>query len=640
MEPQRTQRKLTTILAADVEGYTRVMRADEEETLKTLGECREIIDGLIARHEGRVFSTGGDSVLAEFGSAVEAVRCAISCQEEIASRNAELADDRKLLFRIGINIGDVMVRDDDLFGDGVNVAARLEGLAQPGGVCVSSSVFEQVKHKLSLGFEDLGPQEVKNISEPVSAYRLVPGSVSVSADAPAAAKPIGGKRWRMPAMVAAAVLAIVAGGGAWWWQAQAPDLEPADLAKRVVPLPDKPSIAVLPFANLSGEAEQESFADGISEDLTTQLSKISGLFVISRTTTFQYKGRAVDIRKLAQDLGVRYVVEGSVRRGGNDIRVNAQLIDAATGGHLWAETFDGPVGEVFALQDRINEKIVAALKVRLTPDELARVAYRGTENVAAYDAFLRGERFRLHSKVRVDKEAIREYERAIALDPNFSAAHAALGLVLWDRWEPGNSAGRREDTTRAHRLANTALALGEDPATHTLLAKIHLIEKGDYTRAEAEARKAIAVDPNNSEGLATLAEVLLYTDRAEAAIQLLQKAMRLDPGFPYSYQILMAQARFEQKLYRDVIDLLTTVCEGAISQENTRPCQFYGASAYGYLGEIETGQKVLKLSNFAGGDRHQFLNDVEVIVALWFPFKNVASREHLIEGIRMALAID
>ena len=397
---------------------------------------------------------------------------------------------------------------------------------------------------------------------------------------------------------------------------------------------------MLPFANLSGEAEQESFADGISEDLTTQLSKISGLFVISRTTTFQYKGRTVDIRQLAQDLGVRYVVEGSVRRGGNDIRVNAQLIDATTGGHLWAKTFDGPVGEVFALQDRINEKIVAALKVQLTPDELARVTYRGTENLEAYDAFLRGERFRLHSKVRAHEEAMREYERAIELDPKFGAAHAALGNVLWNRETFETGGGTSEGLVRAQELANTALTLGDDPATHILLAKINLMEMGGYTRAEAEARKAIATDPNNSEGLATLAEVSLYTNRPEVAIQLLQKAMRLDPGFPISYQILMAQARFEQKRYRDVINLLTTVCEGAFSQSIIRPCQYYGASAHGHLGEIEAGRMVLKLSNFPGGDRYQFLNAVEVNVAIRFPFENESSREHLIEGIRMALQID
>ncbi len=262
MTEERIQRKLTTILAADVEGYSRLMHADEEATLKTLGDYREIIDGLITRHDGRIFSTGGDSVLAEFGSAVEAVRCAISIQEEIASRNTELADDRKLMFRIGINVGDVMVRDDDLFGDGVNVAARLEGLAEAGGVCVSGSVFEQVKNKLSLGFEDMGPQEVKNIAEPVSTFRLVPGSVSVTATE----TPSTATRWRMPA-IAAATVVILAAGVVGWWQPWVPDVEPASVDKMAFKLPDRPSIAVLPFTNMSGDKEQAYFADGITDDI-------------------------------------------------------------------------------------------------------------------------------------------------------------------------------------------------------------------------------------------------------------------------------------------------------------------------------------------------------------------------------------
>ena len=262
MESEGVKRKLTTILAADVEGYTRLMRADEEATLKTLGEYRDVIDGLIARHEGRVFSTGGDSVLAEFGSAVEAVRCAISCQEEIASRNAELADDRKMMFRMGINVGDVMVRDGDLFGDGVNVAARLEGLAEAGGVCISGSVFEQIRHKLSLGFEDMGRQEVKNIEEPVSAYRLVPGPVSASAGATAVTEASDGKRWRVPAIAAAVVVIIAAGGLAFWWP-RAPGIEPASVERMAFPLPDKPSIAVLPFTNMSGDPEQAMATNAI-----------------------------------------------------------------------------------------------------------------------------------------------------------------------------------------------------------------------------------------------------------------------------------------------------------------------------------------------------------------------------------------
>ncbi len=323
------------------------------------------------------------------------------------------------------------------------------------------------------------------------------------------------------------------------------------------------------------------------------------------------------------------MVEGSVRRGGENLRINAQLIDAATGGHLWAETFDGPAGDVFALQDRINAKIVSALKVQLTPDEKARVLYRGTENIAAYDAFQRGERFRLHSKVRAENEAILEYERAIELDPSFGAAYAALGHVLWHRARFKGGGTPTADRTRVQELVNAALDLREDPRTHTLLAKIYLFDKDDHARAEAEARKAIDIDPNSSEGLATLAEILLYTNQAEAATEILQMSMRLNPGFPNSYQILLAQAWFEQKRYRDVINLLETVCEGASIWRHYRTCRYYRASAHGHLGELKSGRE--------GTDLYIFSDGWETVIVIWFPFKYESSREHLMEGVRKIL---
>ena len=296
-------------------------------------------------------------------------------------------------------------------------------------------------------------------------------------------------------------------------------------------------------------------------------------------------------------------------------------------------------GEVFALQDRINGKIVAALKVKLTPGEKARVVYRGTENVEAYDAFLRGERFRLHSKLRAYKEAIREYESAIELDPKFGAAHAALGHALWNRAKYSGDGLRMEDVIRYKQLAETALNLGEDPTTHTLLAKIYLMDKGDHARAEAESRKAVEIDPNNPEGLMSLAEVLLYTERAEMAIQLLQNAMRRDPGFRSSYQFLLAQAQFEQKRYRDAIRVLTTVCEGAFAWPYYRLCRYYGASSHGHLGEIETGWKLVRplLESYGGGSSKNLMGRVETILTILYPFKNEVSREHLIEGVRLVL---
>ncbi len=346
MEPTGVKRKLAVILAADVEGYSRLMGADEEATFKTLSAYREIIDGLIARHDGRIVGTAGDSVLAEFGSAVEAVRCAVEIQRELEKRNAELPEDRKMHFRIGVNLGDVMVEGDNLLGDGVNVAARLEGLAEPGGICLSGMVHQSIEGKLDLAFADLGEQQVKNIAKPVRAYKVLvePGAAAATVSGP---------------------------------------------QPRRSPVPDKPSIAVLPFINMSADPEQEYFSDGITEDLITDLAKISGLFVASRNAVFRYKGEAVEPQRVSQELGVRYVLEGSVRKAGDRVRISAKLIDPPTGYHVWAERYDRVLTEVFALQDEITAKIVTALEVKLPEGEQEQVARRYTENLEAYDYFLR-----------------------------------------------------------------------------------------------------------------------------------------------------------------------------------------------------------------------------------------------------------
>ncbi len=628
MSEEGVERKLTTILATDVVGYSRLMGADEVGTLAALKAHRkELIDPKAAQYGGRTVKLMGDGALMEFGSVVDAVKFAIEVQCAIRERYADAPEDRRISYRIGINIGDIIVEDEDIYGDGVNIAARLEGLAEPGGICISDMVWQGVEGKLECAFENLGEQQVKNIEKPVRIYRVL---LEPEPHAPPATNrgSAAARTWGLAAVVA---LLVIGAAAAWYLLAYDPATR--ELAEA---LPDKPSIAVLPFANLSGEPEQESFADGISEDLTTQLSKISGLFVISRTSTFKYKGQAIDIRELAQELGVRYVVEGSVRRGGDQIRINAQLIDTTTGGHLWAESYDGASGEVFSLQDRINGNIVAALKVQLMPEEQERVTYRGTDNVEAYDAFLRGERIRLYAKVRAHEDAIREYERAIELDPKFGAAHAALGDVIWSRamFETYGGGPKRDELARAHTLADKAVELGEDPLAHTLLAKIFLIQKVDHQRAEAEARKANALDPNNTESLVMLAEVLLYTDKVGAAIELLKGAMRLNPGFPTTYRLLLAQALFEQRQYRDALDQLTTACKGAISQTYDLPCVSYTVSAYGHLGEIESGRNFGKSIAGRGANIAQGIERLETEIILRFPFKVEASREHLISGIR------
>ncbi len=504
MAEEKVTRKLTTILAADVEGYTRLMRADEEATLKTLGEYREICDGLIARHDGRVFSMGGDSVLAEFGSAVEAVRCAISWQEEISSRNAELADDRKLMFRIGINVGDVMVRDGDLFGDGVNVAARLEGLAEPGGVCISGSVFEQIKHKLSLGFEDMGPQAVKNIADPVRAYRVL--------------------------------------------------LSPTSAFDALSPLPDKPSIAVLAFENMSGDPEQEFFADGMVDEIITELSRFPDLFVIARNSTFTYKGRAVKVQDVGRELGVAHVVEGSVRKAGNRVRITVQLIDAATGNHIWAERYDRELVDIFELQDEITRAIVGVLPGRVELAATARLKRKRLSDMAAYDYVLAGKIH--HDRVTRDDniEALRLLDKAIELEPDYAAAWAWKACTLGQALD----FGFRDDPEGVYRQAleaiEKALMLDEnDVNCHRLLCEVNM-EGRRLDQAQLHHDKAFQLNPNDVRIVAQRGELLTWLGKHEEGAAWVEKAMRLDPFATHKRAHLLGRALHAARHYAAAVD--------------------------------------------------------------------------------------
>ncbi len=629
MAEDKVTRKLTSILAADVEGYTRLMRADEEATLKTLDEYREIIDGLIARHDGRVFSTGGDSVLAEFGSAVEAVRCAISCQEEISSRNAELADDRKLMFRIGINVGDVMVRDGDLFGDGVNVAARLEGLAEAGGVCISGSVFEQIKHKLSLGFEDMGQQEVKNIAEPVSAYRLVPGQASAAATT--ATKPSDGKRWRMPAIavVVAVLFAIV--GGALWWQPWAPDVEPASLEKMVLPLPDKPSIAVLPFDNMSGDSEQAYFADGMTDDLTTGLSKLSGLFVISRSSTFTYKGKPVKVRQVAEELGVRYVLEGSVRRVGDQVRINAQLIDALSGYHVWAEKYDGSLADVFALQDRVTANIINALAVTLTPEEREDVDSFGTTIIDAHDAFLQGQSFYFRDTPEDNAKAEAYFKRAVELDPEFARASTALAKVYLKGARPDWGDALQLNWRDAYRLASLNL----ERAAGKRISDVHVVRawlaipKHQLDVAVMEAERALELSPNEVDALEAMSEALIFTGKPDEGRKLAEQAMRLNPTLPARALYLVGLSHFAEGSFQEA----ATHIERALRYAPT-VSEYAGvlAAAYGYLGLEEKAGRAYETFSKAWVTKRPSVEQA----MFYLPVSDARILENLADGLEMA----
>ena len=609
------ERRLAAILAADVEGYTRLMRTDEEATLETLSDYREVIEGLIARHEGRVFSEAGDSVLAEFGSVVEAVRCAVEIQEDLATRNAELPEDRALCFRIGITIGDVMVRDDDLFGDGVNVAARLEGLAEATGICISGSVFEQVKHKLSLGFEDMGPQKVKNIAEPVSAYRIVPGPVAVAAGAATAPVPRPAARWRIPAIAAVVALVLAVGAVAVWQTRPGPSPEPRETATKTdavgprpaLPRPGEPSIAVLPFANMSGDPGQESFSDGITEDIITDLSKVPGLSVSARNSVFTYKGKAVKVQQVAEDLGVRYVLEGSVRKAGDRLRITAQLVDAVTGDHLWAERYDRDLEDTFAVQDEVAREVVAALAATLKPAEPKLPPGTRTRNSEAYDLFLRAQR---HPTTTLEHvlAARRMFERVIDLDPEFAGGYAGSSWTYAIAVRHGFSKAPRGDADKAFELAQKAVAIDDAFAwSHTALATAYLV-KGQHERAVASAERAVEIRPDDAHVHANLGLMLMFAGRAEDAIEPTRKALRLNPrliafstgpylkfsGFAYftAGRYEEALAAFDENAARG----------GSIGAEVLA----YATAAYGALGRVDearaAAQELLdKYPNFSLG---------------------------------------
>ena len=523
-------RKLTAILSADVKGYSRLISEDEEATVRTLTAYREVMASLIQEHRGRVVDSPGDNLLAEFASVMDAVQCAAAIQHELKTRNDSLADERKMEFRIGINLGDVIVDGERIYGDGVNVAARLEGLAEGGGVCISGTVYDQVKTKLALGFEDLGEQGVKNIAEPVRAYRV--RLEPEAAGTVRAVKRTGSRRWRV---FEAWCSAVIVGWAAIWnfyLRAPAPQIEPASVEKMAFLLPKKPSIAVLPFINLSEDPQQEHFADGITENIITALAQIPNLFVIARNSTFTYKGKPVKVQQVAEDLGVRYVLEGSMQRSGDRVRINVQLIDALKGHHLWAKRYDREVKDIFTLQDDITQKIVTALEVKLNAEERARHFRRMTSNAEAYEYLLRGLQ-PFHRVTKEDNTLAREmFEKTVELDPRSAAAWTFLAWThaqdVRFRW----SEDPHHSLKQAKELAQKALALDDSyPGAYSLLGDLHLIKR-EHERAIALGRKAVVLAPNVAVYKAILAMTLFYSGRPQEAVPLVKEAMRLDPHYP------------------------------------------------------------------------------------------------------------
>jgi adenylate cyclase len=549
---QGFKRKLATIFSADVQGYSRLMGEDEVQTINTLTAYREIMAELITQHRGRVVDSPGDNVLAEFSSVVDAVQCAVAVQKELQARNAELPKNRGMEFRIGINLGDVIEKGDRIYGDGVNIAARLEGLADPGGICISKTAFDQIETKLPLGYEYLGEQTVKNIAKPVGAYRVLmePRVTGVEEIEGRKAGPLRG----MAILVGAvAVLVVAVAVGIWNFYFRSPPMEPASLEKMAFPLPDKPSIAVLPFVNMSRDPEQEYFSDGITEEIITALSKVPRLFVIARNSTFTYKGKPVKVQKVAEELGVRYVLEGSVRTAGERVRITAQLIDAITGHHLWGERYERNMKDIFALQDEITLKILVALQVKLTKGEQRALLGKGTDNLEAYLKLLQSSEHAARFTKEDNVLARQLAKEAIALDRGYAIAYLRLSATHLMDLMYGSSESPRESLRLAEELVKKALALDANLAeAHAFLGRIYLTKR-QHEKAVAEGERALALAPHSDFVHAALAFTLRYTGRPEEAIALYKKAIRLNPIPPLWYVWGLGFSHFMLGQYEEAI---------------------------------------------------------------------------------------
>ncbi len=578
MVEERTQRRLAAILAADVVGYSRLMEADEASTLAALkARRRNVLDPLVAKYQGRIFKTSGDGVLVEFGSAVNAVQCAVNLQQGMAAANADQPEDRHIVLRIGVNLGDVMVEGSDLYGDGVNIAARLETLAEPGGILVSGTAFDHIKSKVKAGFDDLGPQHLKNITEPVRAYRV--------SGTPAAT-------------IAASKLVT-----------------------------DKPSIAVLPFTNMSGDPEQEYFSDGMSEDIITDLSKLSELFVIARNSSFTYKGRAVDVKQVGRDLGVRYVLEGSVRKADSRVRVTGQLIDAVSGAHIWADRFDRDLTDIFAVQDELTQEIISALKVKLTPEQKDRLVRKSTIDVEAYNLFLRAreQAFLLTKSNNVEARAL--LGRAIAINPDFAAAHAYVAFTHLNDYIIEGVDMPERSLQIGLEIAERAVAMDEqDPYAHFVFADALLWHR-EHDRALAEVQRCLALAPNSAEGYLERANIQYYSGDATGSIDTLNTYMRLDPFYPEIALYFLAQAQETLGQFDEAVATLKRRLE---RNPNSETSYALLASCYGHLGRIAESRAawaaLMKIAPAFSMERRRRI----------LPFRNPDLFERRVEGLQKA----
>ena len=621
MADEGFKRKLTTIFSADVVGYSRLMEDNEEATIQTLNAYRNSMSTLIEQHSGRVVDMTGDNLMAEFSSVVDAVKCAVETQKEIGERNVDLPENRWMLFRIGVNLGDIVEEGDRIYGDGVNIAARLEGLAEGGGICISGTAYDQLKNKLELGYEFLGEHSVKNIAASVRVYKVL-------MEPEAAGKIIGEKRKTKSWLSVAAAAVLLVGLAGWYlYIEQTKRVEPASVEKMAYPLPDKPSIVVLPFDNLSGNPEAESIADGISDSIITALSKTPKMFVISRNSAFTYKEKPVKVRQVSEEMGVRYVLEGSLQKSNDQLRINVQLIDAIAGNHLWAEKYDRNIQDIFTVQDDITMKIITALQVKLSQGEQANIIAKGTKNLEAYLKVLQG----MQQYQRVNREgdamAKKLAKEAISLDPSYPAAYYLLSRVQSREALLGTTKSPQMSIKLSIENAKKAISLDDsfaDAQAH--LGWVYTLIR-QHDKGIAAAERALSLNPSSSKTCAYLAITLNYAGNHEQAIEFFKKAIRLSPIPSVNDLFSLCVAYRDNYLYEEGISAAKKAVELEPDSLYAHTCL---ASCYALLGKndkakAETAEVMRIDPNFSVAN-----------IKRQAPYRDPADTEHLIRSLRMA----
>ena len=592
MEKNGLKRKLAAILSADVEGYSRLMGDDEASTIHTLTAYKEAMTAQIKQNRGRVVDAPGDNLLAEFASVVDAVQCAVEIQRELSERNEELPEERKMVFRIGVNLGDIVEEKDRIYGDGVNIAARLEGICNGGGVCISGTAFEHVENKLDLEYEDLGHYEVKNIEKPIRVYRVLsyPG-------------------------------------------AAAHRVEPASVEKMAFPLPEKPSIAVLAFDNMSGDPEQDYLADGISENIITALSYIPEMFVIARNSSFTYKGKPVKVQQISEELGVRYVLEGSVMKSENKVRITAQLIDAITGGHMWSERYDRDLKDLFSLLDEITQAVIVALQVELTDGQQASMRFGSTRNFEAWGYAVKGMSI-FYKFGKEDMVRSRElFEKAVKIDPKYTAAVTMLAWTHKIDASFGYTDSKDNSIKLSVELAKKSVAMNDkNHSVHSLFSLLYLIQ-GEHEKAVEEGRKAITLGPNVAEAYLLFGEVLIYSGNFEEAVKMCEMAMRLHPHAPLYFLGHTLTAYYWVGRYDESLALAERLIDLG------RKAGFTLGVVWGHTCSAVVKIKLDRLSE-ARQDADEILKiwpwyNLDYMRSIYF-YKDSANLEHWIDGLRMA----